>query len=375
MDPMEEEKDHGESEDECCPICYENFFKQGLDEEAQACFRNTKECLRINGCQHKFCRNCLTKHCEYAVSIRDLPIKCPANVSDKCENTMGEEQIQDLFCSPEAVEYGSISTHWTRYQRFQQLLQDPSLICCSRCVEIVSKDENITQGGYEDELTCPTCGHTFCALHGDSHQGLSCQEYKSHKPGRQMRKSEKMIQRLTKPCSHCGVPIEKASGCDHVICVSCNEDMCYKCGTHTHLRGEGMIRICENCEQSYVDHRYIWSYRLAVCMSLPFYIPLCIIYICVMGAVAILSFGCCCCLGCGADADPEGETTFSFIRGVERVLVIVFLPALDLFRECGLDCGFREYEKYTRRPQSPETTHIEDENDSISDVDDVDSAV
>lgn len=375
MLPMKEEDDHGFVEEERCPICYETFFKRDLDGGvgAETRPRHEREALPVDGCQHKFCRDCLTNHCKYAVSNREIPIGCPASASDKCENILDQEQIQELLCSIEAAESGSITTDWTRYRRIQKLQQDPSLTTCARCDEIVSKDKNLAQGGHDNELACNACGHKFCAIHGDAHPGRSCEDYKSHSAGRQMRKSEKMIQRMTKPCSHCGVPIEKESGCDHVICVSCKKDMCYKCGTHTHLKGDGMIRSCQKCNQSFVDHRYIWSYRLVVFISLPVYIPLCIIYTCVAGAVAILTFGCCCCFECGAEDLPDGGKTYSPMRGVAKLLVAVFLPFFDLLREFGLE--FREPEKFPRSP-STETTHIEEHVDSSSsDCEEVGSAV
>eukprot|EP00980_Cylindrotheca_fusiformis_P019915 scaffold7017_cov134-Cylindrotheca_fusiformis.AAC.10 len=369
MDPTEESNEHGDIEDECCRICYETFAKQEeLDvEAAETCFRNSKEPFQINGCDHRFCRGCLTVHCNYAIVCRETPICCPASASDKCETYLSEEQIQNLLdCSKDAAEEGSIPSDWTRYQRLEKLRKDPSLISCSRCLEVLSKDDNTA------EVTCNSCGHTFCSVHGDAHPGRSCKDYKNDKPNRQMKMSEKMIKVLTKPCSHCAAPIEKESGCDHVICVSCNEDMCYRCGTHIHLRGDGMIRSCNNCEQSFVDHRYIWSYRLAFCLSLPLGIAFCVFYTCVVGATAILSLGCFCCFCCGADDDPDGdgETSYSFRRGLERLLILVFLPTLAIFRDCGIDVGSQEFEKYFFvRPPSTEKDRLEatmNKNDSES---------
>jgi hypothetical protein len=318
------------SKSEDCPICYETFFDAGGDEEIG---NNSKERLLVQGCDHEFCRACLTEHCKHAVSVKDIPITCPANAEHDCENIFQEEQVKDLLCRLDMTQYG-------RFQTFQRMLQDPSLICCSKCDQLVCKNENQTNISV-NQIACPSCGLQFCSLHGDVHPNKTCEEYTSSKGARQVQKSEKAIRDFTKPCSHCGAPIEKESGCDHIICLSCKDDMCFQCGTHVHLSGD-MIRTCDKCKQHFVDHRHIWKYRCTLCLSLPVYIPFCIIHILLTGLIAILSSGCCCCLGCGTQVKEKGGSTasrsFNPLKGTRVVLAIVFLPVLDLARQCGISC-------------------------------------
>jgi hypothetical protein len=333
------------SKSEDCPICYEKFFDAGEDEE-----NYSKERSSVQGCDHEFCRACLTDHCKHAISVKDIPIACPANAEHDCENVFQEEQVKDLLCRLDMTQYGSIpsslsfgsagTTHWDRFLNFQRMLQNPDLICCSKCDQLVCNNEHQTSI-FVNQIACPSCGHQFCSLHGDVHPNKTCQEYASSEGARQVQKSEKAIRDLTKPCSHCGAPIEKESGCDHIICLSCKDDMCFQCGTHVHLSGD-MIRTCEKCQQHFVDHRHIWVYRFTLCLSLPLYIPFCIIHILLTGLIAILSCGCCCCLGCGTQVkEKDGSTTsrsFNPLKGMRVVLAIVFLPVLDLARQCGLSC-------------------------------------
>jgi hypothetical protein len=335
------------SKSEDCPICYEKFLDTGGDEEIG---NYSKERLLVQGCDHEFCRACLTEHCKHAVSVKDIPIVCPANAEHYCENTFQEEQVEDLLCRLDMPQYGSIpssvslgsagTTDWDRFQKFQLMLQNPSLICCSKCDQLACKNENQTSTSV-NQIACPSCGHQFCSLHGDVHPNKTCEEYASSKGARQVQKSEKAIRNFTKPCSHCGAPIEKESGCDHIVCLSCKDDMCFQCGTHVHLVGD-MIRTCEKCKQNFVDHRHIWAYRFTLCLSLPLYIPFCIIHILVTGLIAILSCGCCCCLGCGIQVkENDGATasrSFKPLKGTRVVLAVVFLPVLDLARQCGLSC-------------------------------------
>jgi hypothetical protein len=153
------------SENEDCQICYETFLDQGDDDEETGTLRNPKERLGVEGCEHRFCRECLTNHCKHAISVREIPIGCPASASDQCENVLPESQIQDLLCGPDSMpQYGSIprkstdnqdSVDWIRFQHFRRMLQDPSLVSCSQCLELMSKEENQTHGGSENQLTCP----------------------------------------------------------------------------------------------------------------------------------------------------------------------------------------------------------------------------
>jgi hypothetical protein len=373
---MNEEDLGGEAiEGEICTICYEPFSKDGKEKEIEnenvikdenVLHRKTER-IFVKGCHHQFCQGCLIEHIRYCVSNREMPIKCPASALDNCKNTLVEDQVKDLLCS-----LGTHISLWARFQRFQRIKADPLLIECCRCQEVVSKDENKTVDGSENQLTCPSCEHSFCSIHGDGHPGKSCEEYDKEKAAKQNRKTEKKIKRITKPCSHCGVPIEKEAGCDHIICPCCDEDMCYRCGTHTYLSGD-TIRTCEKCEQNFMDHRHIWTYRLFICLSLPFYIPFCIFYISVMGTLAIAT-GCWCgFFCCGAELDSSrGKTTYYPMRGFVKVATLILIPALDLFRECGLDCGISIHEEYTRK-QTPQTQANDVEKGEISDLDSDDS--
>ena len=333
-----------------CPICYEGFFVNESDIELGSNQLNLKEKLTVDGCGHEFCRECLTDHCKHAISVREVPIACPAKAEHSCVETLEEAQVKDLLCRPEMTRYGSISSiaegdseqstlDWIRFQRLQRILQNPSLLACPKCQDLLCREANVVER--EHQMACPTCNHRFCAIHGDAHPNKTCAEYSNSKRARQERKSEKVISRFTKPCSHCGAFIEKISGCDHIVCSSCKQDMCFRCGTHIHLSGD-MIRSCEKCQQNFVDHRHIWAYRLTLCLSLPFYLPICLVHILIVGIMAIATCGCFCCLGCGtAVKEVDGsreERTFSPLKGARVVCAIVFLPAVDLARQCGIRC-------------------------------------
>jgi hypothetical protein len=55
--------------------------------------------MGVEGCEHQFCRKCLTNHYKHAVSVRKMPIGCPTSASDQYGNVLRESQIQDLLCA------------------------------------------------------------------------------------------------------------------------------------------------------------------------------------------------------------------------------------------------------------------------------------
>jgi hypothetical protein len=380
-----------------CPICYETFSDQlelGCQEDDS--LKCQRERLRLDDCGHEFCRECLINHCKHAVSVRGIPICCPAaSAAVDCPVVLPERLIEELLCDPSASQYGSMSnthTHenletsreWHRYLRFKRLIEDPTLVSCTRCHELMSIHDNRTLDGEENKLICPSCGHDFCSVHGDAHTGMTCDEYKPERRSdseRQIRKSEKIIRKFTKPCSHCGVPIQKESGCDHIVCTSCKDDMCFRCGTHDHLIGE-MVRSCKQCEQNFIDHRHIWAYRLTICLSLPLYLPLCLIHIVIMTVLTVASLGCFCCFGCGMRLDSKGEfrldskgdPIFQPTKAVQTVFGMIFLPLLDLFQLFGVPCccGLDEIIPELENTKTADTS-LDDDNDIDHDSVDIEA--
>mmetsp|Transcript_3819 Transcript_3819/g.10843 ORF Transcript_3819/g.10843 Transcript_3819/m.10843 type:complete len:509 (+) Transcript_3819:136-1662(+) len=338
-------------------------------------YQNKCDRVRIPGCGHAFCRGCLQEHCSYAVSIRNVPIRCPEH---GCSSELplhiikealladGEDSSERNRCDIEsgsvshpALDSRSGSNHnWIKFQRLQKILDDPSLTPCTRCGELVPSDRNTNPSDANpNRLECPICNHVFCRVHGDAHPRMDCSTAATRKlHERNLRKSESFIRRSFKPCSHCGAPIEREAGCDHIICPVCHEDMCFNCGTHIYLTGDDMIRECCKCQKSYIDHRHIRMYRLCIAVLLPFLAPFYLSYVAMTLSMAVLTCGFFCCLGCGVrwkrEPNPKNDGEHIATRGwsssiifmpvtaVREVLGFVFLPFIDLFRSCGLPCCF-----------------------------------
>jgi hypothetical protein len=415
-------------EQENCPICYETFHlvpvlsdcsdddeeeeqqrrqqqrlqtkRSMIDTGALLSRHHPQERMKVPECGHQFCRDCLTNHCQYSISVQKVPIHCPGNqtstdVSERCKSVLPFKQVQNLLLvssgieqqqpPPAAAASSTSSTTTTtsttspqqntpttndyqywfcKFQRLYQMSQDKSLLLCTRCQELVLTHQDNNRNNINN-VSCHTCGHIFCPVHGDGHLGLNCKDYsqqiqkqqQDHVVSWQMKESERIIQKYCKPCSHCQAQIFKESGCDHIVCPSCHHDMCFRCGTHQYLQGKEntMIRNCQQCQQSFIDHRYMGWYRLLICITLPFYLPLFILHVVVVGAIAVASCGCCCCLGCGIQPGKDDSSITNTPPTVERrkqlsnikwrpqlavqtVFAMVFLPFVNLFHQCGIPC-------------------------------------
>ena len=62
------------------------------------------------------------------------------------------------------------------------------------------------------KVSCISCGHSFCALHGDAHIHSTCDTY-----AEQMATDPSIseISQIAKPCPNCGMGIELEAGCSH----------------------------------------------------------------------------------------------------------------------------------------------------------------
>lgn len=179
---------------------------------------------------------------------------------------------------------------------------------------ITDADENGTvarTSTLSNFVTCTTCHHSFCGYHGDGHKRTtSCLQYVTNPD---YLASTRLIQRSSKNCSHCSAPISKVSGCNHVVCAVCKNDMCYTCNSHLHLSGT-MIRSCSKCKHSYRDHRYDRQYKRRLCFLLPVLVPFIIFYTTLSVTITLLSGCFCCFFHCGSALQPREKRPQSDIK-------------------------------------------------------------
>lgn len=355
-----------------CLICYEDVT-------------TTDELETTTECPHAFCQTCLQQHVEHAIFAQQLPVPCPCrnDPSIPCSIHLSPRLVQAVLLAKEEEDDetdesssspSSKQRAWKLYQRLEKLRADPTLQACPWCDALVHCENNnppppppprdnsdAEEGGLHasfcssPDLSCPSCQRAFCVVHGSAHAQETCHEYlhrlnktppstNDDGDGDVMLLSEQVILRATVACSHCRGRIQKAAGCDHVVCPACRQDMCYRCGTHEYLTGK-VIRICGQCHQGYVDHRYEYMYRLRIIIFLPLLVPAFMLYSILMIVLAILTIGFGCCFGGGRCLAPLPTVAqveeSSLERAVRFGLAVIAVPFVAILRDLGVQQSCR----------------------------------
>eukprot|EP01103_Thecamoeba_quadrilineata_P003010 TRINITY_DN12845_c0_g1_i1.p1 TRINITY_DN12845_c0_g1~~TRINITY_DN12845_c0_g1_i1.p1 ORF type:complete len:461 (+),score=56.07 TRINITY_DN12845_c0_g1_i1:42-1424(+) len=212
-----------------CPICTEEFS-------------DFTTYLRIRGCGHTYCKDCLRSFLQEQVdSGRILQINCPDPLCD-CE--LSVEEIEEV------LEEG----RFLKFQQFRFLAKlrvEPNARWCPKPVcdtPLIGKSSD----PHFPKLKCLVCGTTFCFHCGSEpyHQGLSCQEAQSETKNDQRKREEEDLRALklkydVKECPGCKICIERTEGCIYMTC-RCGYKFCWVCGAQGTGRYNGWEPGC-NC--------------------------------------------------------------------------------------------------------------------------------
>ncbi|KAF8159585.1 hypothetical protein B0H34DRAFT_410059 [Crassisporium funariophilum] len=179
------------------------------------------ENIRMPGCEHDFCRDCLRSHTQTKIRERRYPVICPMCTIDP--RTSNDPSHID---EPIIVELG-VSQSQEDILLELQMASHAVAVKCPGCRQTM----NVARDDYFDQniLLCPLseCFHRWCKGCGKS---LS-------NPSEAHRCSSKKLDRLMrkqgwKYCPGCKTPIERQDGCDHMTCRApgCQVHFCYRCG-------------------------------------------------------------------------------------------------------------------------------------------------
>ncbi|CAL8081291.1 unnamed protein product [Orchesella dallaii] len=210
------------------------------------CFtlKSGQVCLRFR-CGHVFCQDCVTSFFTTNIAEGNVDnVKCLAY---NCK----------MRPTPELVKLLVKDELYERYDRIllkRALENMADVIYCPRpkCINPVICDPN------EKCALCTACGYTFCSCCKMVYHGVEpCRfkdadmkdVFKKYTEGTPEEKqamvktygekqlkilvenvlSEQWIQKESKSCPHCKVPIEKFEGCNKVTCFKCNTYFCWLC--------------------------------------------------------------------------------------------------------------------------------------------------
>ncbi|KAL6704574.1 hypothetical protein ACN47E_008084 [Coniothyrium glycines] len=193
------------------------------------------------------------------VTKRDLTeadLACPFPA---CEHSLAYSALKNTVSKASLDEYDNALTK-------NILTVSPVYITClsSSCgLPFSTEDCRGSQRG-KFKIACPYCDYAICMTCNrpwESHGTGSCARAKEKEDRETAEALEKMG---AKSCPNCGVMIEKAFGCDHMLCDMCSHSFCWQClvsynANVPHAQGciHGGVNVARQPEVLVDDHMTI----------------------------------------------------------------------------------------------------------------------
>jgi prepilin-type processing-associated H-X9-DG protein len=172
-------------------------------------------------CGHFYCSTCLASQCTSADSF---PLRCLGDGA-VCSSPITLADVKKVLSG---TEYDNLlQKSLTSYLRSRTTeFQYCSTPDCDRFYRISNTEKPRT-------FDCDGCLSSICtSCHQHPHDGLTCEANKAlikaaSEGDEELAKWKK--DNDVRDCPKCGVPIEKAFGCNHMECISCRIHICWFC--------------------------------------------------------------------------------------------------------------------------------------------------
>lgn len=183
------------------------------------------------------CRPCFVAWAESQIDAEAAAVKCC-----HCDLLLDAHELSAIVDASRFTKYCCGALQRT-------LKRDTSFIWCSKC----------PGGGWVDSRQptsscgwiCPECSNSFvyCPFCRREHGTISCKRFQ------QLRReiiagktandkvSEDVVQRNSKMCPSCKMPIQKDGGCNFMDCPNCRRHFCWSCGRI--LKGSHQAHHCD----------------------------------------------------------------------------------------------------------------------------------
>lgn len=255
-----------------CPICY--------DDEVEK-----EEWISLGLCGHGFCKDCVRDYLKEKSNNRTPAhlLTCPDHNCDAglsksdLHSLLENDDAKTLACIMDASSENFIMSHnnfkfcphpgcsgivhrfpqpkWASADYDENILNYTGAVCTAvtPSMETIGKECILTYEGVEDldytncrSLQQPKRAHRFCFSCGEGvHWPLTCERLAEWKKriNDEIGKVDdtnggsdfnELAQKVwlkanTRPCPKCDVPIEKAEGCNHMVCHNCHHEFCWIC--------------------------------------------------------------------------------------------------------------------------------------------------
>jgi len=173
------------------------------------------ERIRDTSCKHNFCQECWSGY--LTNKIKDgqvIHIHCP---HPECFREIDAGEIG------ECVDNDTMAKYKKFVKNGEVALDKNKRWCPTRdCNSVLAKPAT------GRKATCGTCNKSFCWNCNERHHKGSC-ERKAQSSNAAAFALYKLMNNV-KPCPRCHVPIQRASGCNHMTCGTCRYEFCWMCG-------------------------------------------------------------------------------------------------------------------------------------------------
>jgi ariadne-1 len=204
---LQAEFDSGVEPSSAAPVC-------------QICLTAIRESdlLPLDTCGHLFHPSCIQQHLEFSISESKFPIQCPFH---SCSQEVSILDIKERLSEEMVAKFEEFS-----FKHFVGLNKN-ELFCCP-----TPDCKYVFQFACEEEFTCPVCGKHYCLkCQVEFHEGMTCEQYR--KVNSHLSEDDQFLLMVQgsrfKQCPNCKFWVEKAAGCDHMVC-RCKFEFCYQCG-------------------------------------------------------------------------------------------------------------------------------------------------
>ncbi|CAF3491826.1 unnamed protein product [Rotaria sp. Silwood1] len=174
-------------------------------------------------CNFNVCSTCLNIYVEHQIKQGIIRIQCP---NQQCQMYMHRDEIHKRCISPE------LRHKFTRYLIDNN--RSINIKTCPRCSNIHEIDVELCRSMKRapTKVQCVECNLIWCfQCHSPWHDGIQCKEFR--RGDRMLKKWAREVhygQHNAQQCPSCKVYIQRTKGCDHIVCLRCKTEFCYKCG-------------------------------------------------------------------------------------------------------------------------------------------------
>jgi hypothetical protein len=169
-------------------------------------------------CQHTYCAECFISQCD-AAGDEEVQICCYGD-EGQCQYVFPIMELEKALPSTNFERL--LDASFTAYVRTHP--NDFQYCPTPDCIQVYRLSTASTT------FDCPQCLASICTCCGViSHDGMTCAAYKQLVSEGMFALNEWKKENDVRDCPKCKAPIQKISGCNHMVCGGCQIDICWTC--------------------------------------------------------------------------------------------------------------------------------------------------